>query len=277
MIPAYASQSGTSRVVKSVYVPTRRIKSTIAAMMRSSMVLLVWHNVYKLCSLHGTTVFGDNNKVPRHVALCEQDVVVFAQRAGVSVSVACARKFSGVKRVLRVLLEQGVPFVTFWLLGKKHSAEEIVGVHDLFRDEELLSLLSEFQAKVNVVGHWYRLPPDVVDAVKNVLDVTAGCERCFVNFCVNYDGQEEIVDAVKLVAKQLSDGRVDAEMVSEVMVKENLYTSGFLPPEIILVCGGRKKLGSFLLWDSIYADIIFLEQWWAEMQAEDVARILRRS
>jgi undecaprenyl diphosphate synthase len=120
------------------------------------------------------------------------------------------------------------------------------------------SYLDENQIKVSFIGKWYNLTNSLLDQVKSLSSDTKEYTNYFLNFVLNYDGHEEIVDAVKILCRQMINDKLDVESINKSLLKENLYTSYFVPPEVIYVVK-KNKLGGFLLWDSYYSEIKFIE------------------
>ncbi|MDO8660600.1 MAG: undecaprenyl diphosphate synthase family protein [Candidatus Woesearchaeota archaeon] len=115
----------------------------------------------------------------------------------------------------------------------------------------------EHQIKISVLGKWYALSEQIVQQIKVVVEKTKEYDGFFLNLCVNYDGQAEIVSACKLLAKQVQSGKLDPDAIDELLVKENVFTSNFMPPEVIIITGAEHCLHNFLLWDSGKSKIVF--------------------
>ena len=124
--------------------------------------------------------------------------------------------------------------------------------------------------KINFFGKWYDLAWRVVEEIKNLINETKDYDGFFLNFCIAYDGQEEIVDACKLLAKQAKIDKISPDQISKTDIKENLYTSAFMPPGKIIITGDKNKLGKFLLWDSGKANIIFLNKSFNDANVEEL-------
>ena len=88
--------------------------------------------------------------------------------------------------------------------------------------------------KVTLLGKWYSLPSEIVDSLKRVVSDTRDYDCFFLNFCVNYDGKEELVDAFKLINRKVLAGKLDPDKITKQTIKENIYTSYFVPPNIII-------------------------------------------
>ena len=81
---------------------------------------------------------------------------------------------------------------------------------------------------------------------------------------MNYDGQEGIVDALKLLVMQIKLVKIDPELIDKNSIKENLYSSYFLPPDLMIKNGNRKETSGFLLWDSVNTKIYFTNKLWPD-------------
>lgn len=134
--------------------------------------------------------------------------------------------------------------------------------------------LDNNQVKVSVLGKWYELPERALEPIKHVISSTSDYDRCFVNFCVRYDGQEDIVDGAKLLAKHVQLGKLAPEQITKATLKEAMLTSTLLPPSLIIHTAPARKSGGMLLWDSPTATIHFSETPWKDFGKEAFLRSL---
>ncbi|MBW3010943.1 undecaprenyl diphosphate synthase family protein [Candidatus Woesearchaeota archaeon] len=135
------------------------------------------------------------------------------------------------------------------------------------------SFLKENKIKVSFLGKWYDLPSVLVEEFKEILDLTKEFDAYFLNFVINYDGQREIVDACQILARQIVADKIDIENISESAIKENIYSSYFVPPDIIIKTGDQNKLDGFLLWDSKDSRIIFTNRSVSEMTIQEIENL----
>jgi len=133
-------------------------------------------------------------------------------------------------------------------------------MHEQFLDRD--------QIKVSVLGKWYELPERALEPIKHVITATSDYDRCFVNFCVRYDGQDDIVDGAKLLAKHVQLGKLAPEQITKEILKEAMLTSMLLPPALIIYPYPLRNTGSVLLWDSASALVHFSETSWKEFGKE---------
>ena len=166
------------------------------------------------------------------------------------------------KDVVFTAAKLGIPVLTFQLLRRSYEIEDIDWLVQLFSELGSWSFIQENQFKVSVLGKWYALPSRLVEPIKKVLEDTKDYDKFFLNFCISYDGQEEIVDSCRLIARQVAMGKLNPEGIDKATMKENSYSSFFLPPELIIKTGFEKKLSGFMLWDSAEAKIYFANKPW---------------
>jgi len=221
----------------------------------------------------------DSKKLPKHVALTTDGNFLYAEKNKIDFDEVCRTKSVNIKNVIKVATKLGVPIVTFNILSERLTESEHFSVImdslvDFFKNIKDWEYLHENQIKLSVMGKWYDLPGRLVDAIKEAVESTKDYDKFFVNFCVNYSGQEEIIDACRIILRQIQAGKLDSESISPQTIKDNLYTSYFIPPDLIIRTGKNKTLRGFLLWDSQNAKIHFAGKYWPEFSKTEFLRAI---
>ncbi len=160
-----------------------------------------------------------------------------------------------------------IPMLTLHFASSS-TENEINTIVTLFTALMHEPFLDSNQVKVSVLGRWYELPERALEPIKHVISSTSDYDRCFVNFCVRYDGQEDIVDGAKLLAKHVQLGKLAPEQITKATLKEAMLTSTLLPPSLIIHTAPARKPGSILLWDSPTATVHFSEIQWKDFGKE---------
>jgi tritrans,polycis-undecaprenyl-diphosphate synthase [geranylgeranyl-diphosphate specific] len=99
----------------------------------------------------------------------------------------------------------------------------------------------------------------------------------FLNIAVAYGGQKELLDAIKKISSMVISGVIKIDDINEKIIESCLYTS-HLPqphPDLILRTSGEKRLSGFLLWQSAYSELIFMDVFWPEFRKIDLIRAIR--
>ena len=127
--------------------------------------------------------------------------------------------------------------------------------------------------RFNVLGRIHNLPEDEQKLLKEAMGKSRNYKKFVLNTCLAYDGQEEIVDAVKSIVNQ----GIKQEEINEELIKKNLYTAEFPPPDLIIRTGmnPEQRLSGFLLWDSSYAELHFTKTLWPDFTIEELKEILK--
>ena len=90
------------------------------------------------------------------------------------------------------------------------------------------------------------------------------------NLAMNYGGRSEIVRATRRIVKAFSDGKVRLEDVDEELFAKHLYTRGQNDPDLIIRTAGEQRLSNFLLWQSAYSELYFVEKSWPDFNQSDL-------
>jgi undecaprenyl diphosphate synthase len=173
--------------------------------------------------------------------------------------------FSNIKKIVEYQIKQDIRILT-------------IGIPDAIPDESLVEFfkfymkkehLNKNQVKLSIVGKWYDLSGPLLDTIKGMIDETKEYDKYFLNFAINYNGQEEIVDACKIMCRQVQAGKLDLNKINRNSIKDNLYSSYFMPPELIIITGKEQKTKSFLLWDSGDSKIMFTGEDFADFSIDN--------
>ena len=211
----------------------------------------------------------------KHVAISLDSVFDWCRKNNAGIKEACDKYFGFLLGLIEQQVKSLTPIFTIYLLpdSDHHNLEFYERMSDFFNELSQNSVISQNNIKVSIFGKWYKLPGKAVESLKKTMEETKDYDGFFINFCVNYDGQEEIADACRLIAKQVQLGRIDPEMISKDAIKENLYSSYFMPPDILFIYGDRK-LSGLLLWDSVGAKVVFADKSFMEFDEKDFERLL---
>jgi len=172
-----------------------------------------------------------------------------------------------IMEILALVVSLRIPMLTLHVPSTKTDAE-ISTITTVFTALMHEQLLDTHQIKVSVLGKWYELPDRALEPIKHVISATRDYDGHFVNFCVRYDGQEDIADAAKLLAKSVQLGKLAPEQITKESLKEALLASTLLPPALIICPAPAKKLGGVLLWDAPAATVHFSDIAWKDFGKE---------
>ena len=90
------------------------------------------------------------------------------------------------------------------------------------------------------------------------------------SIAMNYGGRDEIIHAVKQIAKQVADGDISVEDISEQTISNNLYTKNMPDPDLLIRTSGEMRTSNFLPWQLVYSEFLFVEKNWPDFNEDDL-------
>ena len=158
---------------------------------------------------------------------------------------------------------------------------ELVDLYELIRMrlEKLYNdpRIHRCEMRVKGIGRIELLPESIREVLTRLDNVTKNYNNHFLNIALAYGGQYELVDAVKKIGEKIKEGKLQIEDITKEEIESNLYTS-HLPqpsPDMILRTSGEKRLSGFLIWQSAYSELVFMDIFWPEFRKIDLMRAIR--
>lgn len=213
-------------------------------------------------------------KIPRHVAIIVDGNGRWAKERGLTRMQGHDAGFKNLKKLTKYILDSGVEVVSFYVFSTenfKRSTEEVGHLMDIFVKLYKRNLRDFMKNNIKCVfsGRNEPLPKSVMKARDELAAQTANNTGGIVNFCLNYGGRAEIVDAVK---KLHADG-VDVENLTEEQFSKYLYQD--LPDvDLMIRTSGELRLSNFLLWQNSYAEFYFPETKFPDFHEADFDKAL---
>ncbi len=210
----------------------------------------------------------------KHLAITTHGTEKWAEENKTKLEETYKKSFEIIKQTLDLQIKNKIPILTIYLLPENLKKEEQFPVFldefiAFFNTLKTLSLIHENKIKVSALGKWYDIPGRAVDPIKETIEETKDYDSFFVNFCINYNGQEEIVDACRLIARRIKADKIDVDAITKDTIKDTIDSSYFLPPDLIIKNGKIKSTSGLLLWDAINAEVCFTSKNWPDFTASN--------
>jgi tritrans,polycis-undecaprenyl-diphosphate synthase [geranylgeranyl-diphosphate specific] len=137
------------------------------------------------------------------------------------------------------------------------------------------SRIHENQVKVRVIGHIESLPKDLRESAQVILNETKNYDKYSLNIALAYGGREEIVRAIRNIAKDVKDGSLKIKDITEPTVSKYMYTNELPDPDLILRTSGEERISNFLLWQLAYSELYFSDVFWPVFSKRDFLKAIR--
>ncbi len=221
--------------------------------------------------------------MPKHVAIVMDGNRRYARVQGNMSPVEghkCGR--NTLEEFLEWCVDLGIEIVTVYAFSSKNferPSDEVEGLMNLFKENfkgiASNNKIHKNEVRVKAVGQLDLLPDDVRDSIKIAEESTASHKRMLLNVAIGYDGRLEIIDAIKKISKDIKDGKLSPEDITEEIVNRNLYTAGIDDPNLIIRTSGEERFSGFLLWQASYSELYFCDSYWPAFRKVDFLRALR--
>ncbi len=213
------------------------------------------------------------SKVPNHVAIVMDGNGRWANQRGLTRTEGHKAGEQALLEVLAGAIEAGVKHVTAYAFSTenwKRSPDEVRFL--MGYNKEVLrrrrDLLNEWNVRIRWAGRTPKLWPSVISELQAAEAMTAKNTGVALTMAVNYGGRQEIVDAVNQIAQQVKDGKLKPGSINEKAIAARLYVPQLPDVDLFLRSSGEQRTSNFLLWQSSYAELMFMPQLWPDFTRE---------
>ncbi|MHB8566596.1 MAG: polyprenyl diphosphate synthase [Nitrososphaerales archaeon] len=246
--------------------------------------ILTLFGVYRLYESVLTRSIKRGGAVPKHIAIILDGNRRWASNKSAERVLGHIAGANTAEELLEWCHEIGIETITLYLLSTENlerSADELNELFELFQDR-LSKLLSDeritrFRIRVKALGSLELLTPGLRGVLEKIEEKTADYSDAFLNIAIAYGGRAEIVDSVKKIAELVKEGKLEPRDIDQKTIEQSLYTS-HLPnpdPDLVIRTSGEERLSGFLLWQSAYSELVFLDEYWPDFRKIDLMRAVR--
>jgi undecaprenyl diphosphate synthase len=184
-----------------------------------------------------------------------------------------------VRRTIEAAIRQGVAWLTIYAFSSENwrrPADEVLDLTGLLR-QYLRTEIAELKAngvRLRFIGDRYRFDDGIQSDLRAAERDTMPNSRLNLTIALSYGSRAEIVEAARAAAEAVRDGLLDPGKLDERIFSGFLFTAGMPDPDLIVRTSGERRLSNFLLWQSAYAELVFLDVLWPDFKAEHFAAAL---
>jgi undecaprenyl diphosphate synthase len=206
---------------------------------------------------------------PRHVGIIMDGNGRWAAARGLPRSEGHRRGVEAVRATVRSASDLGIEVLTLFCFSSENwsrpapEVEFLLGLLRFFIRKDLAQL-NEAGVRILVIGERTGLPGDLAKLLTEAEDLTRANDALRLVIAFNYGGRDEIVRAVRHIASEAVDGLIDPAAITAKDIADRLDTAGLPDPDVIIRTSGELRLSNFLLWQSAYAELIFLPIYWPD-------------
>jgi undecaprenyl diphosphate synthase len=214
--------------------------------------------------------------VPRHVAIIMDGNGRWAKKRLLPRIAGHRAGVEAVRRTIRAAGELGIEALTLYAFSSENwrrpEAEiaDLMGLLRLYLRNEIAELERE-GARLHFIGDWRQFDSDIVTMLEEAVARTAGNDRIDIAIALNYGGQDELVRAVRMLARDARDGSIDPDTIDAAAIEARLDTHALPPLDLMIRTSGEERLSNFLLWQAAYAELLFVDTLWPDFDRDALA------
>jgi len=216
---------------------------------------------------------------PAHVAIIMDGNGRWAKMRGLPRVAGHRRGADAVRRAVEAAIELGVSYLTLYGFSSENWKRPAGEVHDLMGllRHYLRAEIAELHrngVRMRVIGERDRLNSDIITLIENAERLTQENSRLNLTIALSYGGRGEIALAARRLAHMVQSGMLAPDAIDENAVASQLPTVDMPDPDLIIRTSGEQRISNFLLWQSAYAELVFVDTYWPDFDKADFARAI---
>ena len=223
-----------------------------------------------------------SGEIPEHIGIIMDGNRRFAQEMNMNPLEGHRLGKNKLEEVLEWCRELGIKIVTVYAFSTENfrrSQEEVNTLMNMFVESLKNAANDErthkYKMRIRVIGQTNLLPEKVREAIRYAEEKTKKYDKFLLNVAIAYGGREEIVNAIRKIATEVKEGKLDVKNIDENIIRKYLYTGELPDPDLIFRTSGEERISNFLLWQSAYSELYFADVYWPTLRKIDFLRAIR--
>ena len=214
-------------------------------------------------------------RMPRHVAIIMDGNGRWATARGLPRAAGHRKGVEALRATCKAAREMGIEFLTIFGFSSENWRRPSQEIRDLmqllrFYLRSELAALHRQGTRLRVIGNRSRLDHDIVQMISHAEEITRHNQETTLVVALSYGSRQEITDTTRRLVEEALAGSLSAAMIDEARFESYLSTYGIPDPDLVIRTSGEKRLSNFLLWQSAYAELVFVDTLWPEFGRSDL-------
>ncbi len=217
----------------------------------------------------------DLTRLPSHIAIIMDGNGRWAQEQGEDRLYGHLHGVESVRNIVEGAAELGIGYLTLYAFSTENwdrPEYEVTGLMELLIDtiKKEVPTLNKNNIKLHVIGDIGMLPENARKELTEALSETAGNTGLNLVMALSYSSRWELVTAVKQIAREVSEGRLTPDNITQQTLHDHLSTSHFPDPELMIRTSGEYRISNFLLYQLAYSELYFTDTRWPDFRKENL-------
>lgn len=217
--------------------------------------------------------------VPQHIAIILDGNGRWAKSKGMPRNYGHAQGSKNVERICEEAWRLGIKYLTVYAFSTENWSRpknEVDALMTLIRNymKTCLKTAAKNDMKIRVIGDIEPLDEDIKSRIQELEEATVNNEGLNFTIALNYGSRDEITRAVKKIAKECKEGKIDPDLITEQTVNDYLDTHDIPDPDLMIRTSGEQRLSNYLLWQLAYSEFYFTDVPWPAFTKEELIKAI---
>ncbi len=221
----------------------------------------------------------DKEKMPNHIGIIMDGNRRWAKSQGKNIGLGHKQGAKTLEKIVRYANKIGLKYITVYAFSTenwKRAEEEVNGLMILFKAylDDYSKRADTENIKVNILGDITAFNEDLQKSMKKCMERTKNNTGVVFSIAINYGGRAELVRAMKNIALEAKEGKIEIDDINENVISDYLYTTGIPDPDLIIRTSNELRLSGFLMWQSVYSELYFIDINWPDFNEEQLDKAI---
>ena len=215
----------------------------------------------------------DIKRIPRHIAIIMDGNGRWAKERGKERSFGHQAGVDTVRRITSECVRLGVKFLTLYTFSTENWSRpetEIAALMGLVLSSLEDEIFMKNNVRFQVVGDIERLPQSVQDKLRETMEHTAPNTAMTMVVALSYSSRWELTRAAQSIARDVKQGTLQPEDITEELMNQRLETAFMPDPELLIRTGGELRISNYMLWQIAYSELYFCDTYWPDFNEVDL-------
>ncbi|HEY8999366.1 MAG TPA: polyprenyl diphosphate synthase [Candidatus Saccharimonadales bacterium] len=220
---------------------------------------------------------AETTTAPKHLGLILDGNRRWAREHNLTIMEGHRAGYASLKSIAKSALRHGVSYVSAYVFSTENRKRNKEEVRDLMRllmwvlKHEIKELHRE-GIRVRIIGSKLELGHAMLRAIHNAEDLTKDNDRGTLLLCLDYGGQQEIVEATKRIV----EAGYEPDVITPELLSQYLYAPDVPPLDLVIRTSGEQRLSNFMLWESAYSELLFTKVYWPDFDEKELLKAFKK-
>lgn len=217
----------------------------------------------------------EQENMPKHIAIIMDGNRRWARQKGLDIKQGHKEGAKTLEKIVRYANKIGLKYITVYAFSTenwKRTEDEVGALMLLLQNylDDYSKRADTENIRVKILGDITALSAGMQKSIEKCMERTKDNTGITFNIALNYGGRDEIVKAVRKIATQIKEEKINVEDINEQMISNSLYTASQPDPDLLIRTSGEIRTSNFLPWQIVYSEFVFVEKNWPDFTEKDL-------